>query len=505
MEEDEIKQRRFFAVRFEDDIPKNGKGMFIPYLPKKPLPLALPSARGLSLYRKNRALLIVPTFVGIFCFVFGMSFVSKITLPSVMTANVSNIDSDIDVLPLNYGVQVAVSRPNVFSETRDALIEKAETFIDIDLNTKIIRFFDNGVLTLSAPIISKGEVGSLWQTQAGLYTVENKQENYFSNIGQIYLPWAIVFQGNLMIHGSPITSEGQLVEDNFAQGGIRIDNAIAKSLYEAIDKGENVLVYETPLHNEYFLYEPKIPELKTPHYLIADIKSNTVLASSDLEAIAPIASVTKLMTALVTVEHINLDKTIYASEPTFIQELIPRLGELSQVSVYNLLQLLLVESSNEASEMIAVQLGRDEFIRLMNEKAKSLGMLNTHFVDPSGLASENTSSPADLLRLTEYLYTNHSFIFDITASKFNNKATVNDFSDLRNYNQVENLTNFIGGKVGETTIAKQTSVTLHKISVKEEERVLAIIILGSENRNDDVKQLLLYVEERFGESQKVQH
>jgi D-alanyl-D-alanine carboxypeptidase len=69
---------------------------------------------------------------------------------------------------------------------------------------------------------------------------------------------------------------------------------------------------------------------------------------------------------------------------------------------------------------------------------------------------------------------------------------------LVNFNKVETLDNFIGGKVGETIAAGQTSVTLHTITVKGKERVVAIIILGSENRNDDVRDLLKYAEEKFG-------
>lgn len=501
--EDESNPRRFYAVRLEDDIPQSGKGMFIPYSVKNKrlVSLALPPSQTLVPYRRYMALLVVPVLVSVFVLVLGLVAISSVRMSTPgLVATASLATDTASTQTLQYGVQVALSRPNVFAETRDALIESAETFVEIDLAALTVRFFEEGVLALSAPVINTGVVGSWWQTPAGLYVVEEKKENYFSSVGQMYLPWTVVFQGNLVIHGWPTTPEGQPVAADFTAGGVRLETEVAKRLYDAVTKGDTVLVHDNAPASDTFLYEPKIPELKTPHYLLADIKSSTVLASSDLEAVAPIASVTKLMTALVAAEHINLEKTVYAHEPTFVQSLIPRLGNRSQVSMYSLLQLLLVESSNEAAEVIAAQVGREAFMALMNEKAKSLGMMHTHFADPSGLSAENTSSLSDLLRLAEYIYTNRNFIFEVTATgKVPVAAVANEFGELVNFNAVENLDNFVGGKVGETIAAGQTSVTLHELVVKGERRVVAIIILGSVSRNEDVTKLLEYATERFGE------
>jgi D-alanyl-D-alanine carboxypeptidase len=260
-----------------------------------------------------------------------------------------------------------------------------------------------------------------------------------------------------------------------------------------------VLVHEETVKPDTFLYEPKIPELKTPHYLIADIESNTVLASSDLSAPAPIASLTKLMTALVAAEHINLDMSVQIATSSLVQSLIPRLGERTTVSMYSLLQLLLVESSNEAADLIADQLGRQAFVDRMNEKAQALGLENTTFADASGLSAENTSSVSDLMRLAQYLYNNRRFVIELTKNaELPSTYVSGEFGELVNFNEVGDLKNFIGGKVGETIAAGQTSVTLHTLTVKGEERVVVIVLLGSTSRNDDVRQLLRYAEERFG-------
>jgi lipoprotein-anchoring transpeptidase ErfK/SrfK len=495
--EDETNPRRFYAVRLEDDIPQPGNGLLIPRARATKRSKTVVSKK----YSQYATLLLLPLLAATFVGVAGV--VGLQSLATTNTAQLPQASFEANTIerstPLNYGVQIALSQPSYFAETRDAFIDAETTFIEVDQSAMLLRYFEEGVLTLSMPVLAKGEVGSWWQTPAGLYQVENKKEKLFSAVGQMYQPWSITFQGNFVIHGWPELEDGSGVPADFTAGGIRLDTKDAEALYTKVENGIPVLVHQADTVEEDFVYEPKIPELKTPHYLIADVKSSTVLASSDIDTVAPIASVTKLMTALVAAEHINLDSSVYVDAPTFVRSLIPRLGNRSKVSMYSLLQLLLVESSNEAAEVIAAQVGREEFMALMNQKARSLGMVHTHFADPSGLSAENTSSMSDLLRLAQYIHTNRSFILELTANQDLKTAHVGgDFGELVNFNEVEGLENFIGGKVGETIAAGQTSVTLHSLEVKGEERVLAIIILGSENRNEDVRQLLQYAEERFG-------
>jgi len=488
--------RRFYAVNHDDDIPKPGNGLLIPYNAPKISTTA--DSKKIGQYAN---LLLLP--LAAFVFIVAASVLGVRSVASVNTASIPKVPlNEVEISEtksLNYGVQVALTSSNFFAETREAFIEAETTFIEVDLSKMQLRFFENGVLTLSMEVRAKGEEGSWSQTPAGSYKVEFKKENHFSTMAQVYQPWTLAFQGNFFIHGWPHFADSTPVAEDFVAGGIRLKNTDAERLYNLVDEGTPILVHENLPLKTPFVYEPKVPELKTPHYLIADVESSTVLASSDLTAIAPIASVAKLMTAVVAAEFINLDSSVFVNEPTFVQSLIPRLGDRSKVSMYSLLQLLLVESSNEAAEVIASQLGHDEFVAKMNQKALSLGMVDTHFADASGLSAENAASLSDLLRLAQYIYTSRSFIFELTANQDLPSAHVGgEFGELVNFNKVEDLDNFIGGKVGETIAAGQTSVTLHKINVKGTERVVAIIILGSENRNFDVKELLRYAEERFG-------
>jgi serine-type D-Ala-D-Ala endopeptidase (penicillin-binding protein 7) len=496
MIEDEFRERRFYAVSYEDDIPRPGNGMLIPYHKKE---LAKQQSRSLAISRY-----VAPTIVTITGLLYmftlgaiGVDTYAKYNVASLPAVSVINPLTE-EVHTLNYGVQVALEQPSFFAETRDAFIEEAVTFIEVDLTEMQLRYFEEGVLVKSFAILAKGEEGTWWETPAGLYAVESKKDRRFSSFSQVYQPWSMSFQGNFFIHGLPEYADKSAVSEDFSGGGIRLATEYAKQLYELVKLKTPVLVHDSRPAAESFLYEPKIPELATPHYLIADIESSTVLAASDLDAAAPIASLTKLMTALVAAENINLDTTVAVSQPTFVASLIPRLGDRGRVSMYSLIQLLLVESSNEAAEVIAAELGRETFLAKMNAKAAELGLTQTHFADPSGLSAENISSVGDLLRLTQYIAEHRRFIFEITANQNLPTAYVSgEFGELVNFNKVENLENFIGGKVGETIAAGQTSITLHRLMVKGSERTLAIIILGSEDRNTDVRALYEYAKERF--------
>ena len=399
---------------------------------------------------------------------------------------------------LSYGPLDALSHENFFTETRDAFVEEGISFIEVDMDAQMLRFFEDGVLVLSTEVEALGEEGSWFDAPSGLYQIEKKEELEFSNAAQVYLPWAVVFEGNYIIHGYPKYPDKSEVLEDFVGGGIRIADEAAEELFNGVEEGMPVLVHQKPAEGDAFVYEPTVPDIETEHYLIADVENGSILAASDLDVAVPIASLTKLMTAVVTAEKLNLDSRIQVSSSTFVTSMIPRLQDRTSVSMYSLLQLLLVESSNEAAEVIAAEYGKEEFVEEMNTKAMELGMLSTNFNDPSGLSSDNISSLGDLFRLTQYIRTNRQFIFDITAEgEVSTIPDANEFSDLVNFNDVEDLDNFVGGKVGETSAAGQTSISLHTVTIQGSDRTVAVILLGSAHRTDDVKLLINFVEERF--------
>jgi len=482
---------------YQDDQPLEARGSLIPR--RGTARLKQSGAANQKVYRSvSRA-----GFFALALFAFaalgttGYGFLSQGNLAApivtIMDPNTQNVTT------MGYGPQDALAVNSFFVETREAFIDEGLTFIEADMTKRQLRFFENGVLLQSTEILGVGAEGSWWKTPSGLYQIEQKSQRTFTTSGQVFLPWQLTFQGNYLIHGWPTYPDGSAVEASFVGGGIRIDDEAAQDLYEQAIKGMPVLVHAAPQPRDTFVYEPKVLEIASAEYYIADITNNTILAASDLDRKVPIASVTKLMTAVVATERLNLDGRIRVTSPTFVTSLIPRLSERSSVSTYSLLQLLLVESSNEAAETIAGEVGRADFIAAMNTKARQLGMMHTTFADPSGLSEENISTVGDLYMLARYIFENKRFLYDITAN--NILTTVyseGEFVDLVNFNTIKGMDSFVGGKVGETLAARQTSVSLHELQIQGQDRTIVVIVLGSDNRTADIETLISYVQNRFG-------
>jgi len=147
-----------------------------------------------------------------------------------------------------------------------------------------------------------------------------------------------------------------------------------------------------------------VPKLKSSSVLIVDQSDSTVLYARHSDVAAPIASITKLMTALVVLDAKQpLDQTI---EITQDETDLPR-GGGSRLSVGTVLtrgdfmHLALMSSENRAAHALGVNYpgGVPALVRAMNAKALALGMTTAHFVDPTGLSSDNVASPEDLSKL----------------------------------------------------------------------------------------------------------
>jgi D-alanyl-D-alanine carboxypeptidase len=102
--------------------------------------------------------------------------------------------------------------------------------------------------------------------------------------------------------------------------------------------------------------------------------------------------------------------------------------------------------------------------------------------------------------LAQYIDQNKRFIFDITRDvNLPSAYSGGDFAGLVNFNEVEDVTGFVGGKVGETNAAGQTSISLHELKIDGVTRTVVVIVLGSTQRTADVQALVSFVEDRFGE------
>lgn len=145
-------------------------------------------------------------------------------------------------------------------------------------------------------------------------------------------------------------------------------------------------------------------ELKSSVALVIDQDTREVLFRKNEQAVLPIASLTKLMTGLIISEaKLPMDEMIEISQDDVDTEKgsRSRLRVGTELSRGELMHLALMSSENRAANALGRSFpgGMTTFVRLMNEKARALGMADTRYVEPTGLSSKNQSSAQDLARL----------------------------------------------------------------------------------------------------------
>ena len=138
--------------------------------------------------------------------------------------------------------------------------------------------------------------------------------------------------------------------------------------------------------------------------LVVDRDTGEALVSKNADVVVPIASLTKLMTALVVLEaHPDMNETLEVSSADLDQEkhTYSRVGVGTRLSRSDMLLLALMSSENRAAMALSRSYpgGRPAFMARMNARARELGMNSTHFADPAGLSDATTSTAHDLLRL----------------------------------------------------------------------------------------------------------
>jgi D-alanyl-D-alanine endopeptidase (penicillin-binding protein 7) len=146
------------------------------------------------------------------------------------------------------------------------------------------------------------------------------------------------------------------------------------------------------------------PDLRSSSALVLDVTHSSVLYSRNPDTPLPIASITKLMTALVVADAGQpLDETLEVKneDRAHGKGTFSRLAVGTKLSRGELLHLALMSSENRAAKVLGREYpgGTPAFVRAMNARAKTLGMTRTKFVDPAGLSSDNIASPRDLARL----------------------------------------------------------------------------------------------------------
>lgn len=224
--------------------------------------------------------------------------------------------------------------------------------------------------------------------------------------------------------------------------------------------------------------EPTVPEISAPSAILVDYSTGKVLFEKNADEKKPLASVTKVMTMLLAMEEIDsgrmkLEDIItgsahaksYGGSTIFLDE-----GE--QISVRDILKGIAVASGNDAAVAMGEHISgsEEEFVKLMNNKAQSLGMTNTHFVNCCGLDADGHYSTARDISVMSRELMRHNMIFDFTGiwmdSLRDGKFTLSNTNKLiRFYNGATGLKTGSTSKAGFCISATAKRDNMHLIAV----------------------------------------
>lgn len=219
-------------------------------------------------------------------------------------------------------------------------------------------------------------------------------------------------------------------------------------------------------------------------YIVVDLNNSRILAEKNSQQKLPVASLTKIMTAVISLDLASQEE-IFTVSPKATKVIPTSIGVVSgqKMNLGELLNALLLTSANDSAEVIKnginQKYGADIFVAAMNEKAKFLGLKNTHFDNPQGYDGKNNYSSAfDLAVLSYYALANYPQIKEISQKDYQYLKASKDHKqfDLYNWNGLLGVYPGIYGlKIGNTGKAGYTTIV---VSEREGKRVL-VVLLGS--------------------------
>lgn len=249
------------------------------------------------------------------------------------------------------------------------------------------------------------------------------------------------------------------------------------------------------------------PDIDARAAMIMDVNTQRILWQKNPDAVLPIASITKLMTALIWLDHqpaAGMDHVhTFAPEEDTPGGKELNLGHGRQLRAFDLLRSTIVGSDNDtAMALVATtQLPTLQFVELMNTKARALAMAHTSFDDPTGLSSKNVASVADVALLARAAF-QQSEIQTPAQMKEHLQETV-DTHELTRVATTNRLlfdpdVSIIGGKTGYTTEAGYCVVV--QVRDPQSGRDIIAVVLGAPTelgRFDDAKKLALWAFEHY--------
>ena len=497
-------------------------------------------------------------------------------------------------------------------------------FIVVDQAQNHLGVYVDGALKHTYPIVAFPASDSPQYLPRGFYELQSKQKQHAAVIGKGYVSFALELTPNCFIHGDSYSKLGMVQSSITASSSLRSPNANciqlsdkdAADVFTFADVGTPVWIsrgsQESIVSIDSHIASTRLASITRPRdssdaYLIADVDTGEVYLERNAKQAYPVASITKLMTALVAGKYLSLSTSININPSVLVkrQEEIVRQEQkdatsspqvydpvsssleylkslddvlaplrdvatstagdtvetttalVSQASsteidttsthtalvsippatilhniipsstkkvihtvvkkkihsvrghdtftVSQLLSAMLLLSNNAVADILAREYGFDAFIALMNTTAALLGMQSAHFADSSGLSGDNTASTYDLFTLVRYLVQEQSYVLDITHMPHSTIVAESGVSyALNNVNHPADQSQYVGGKVGETSKAEQTMVLVVRIPVGNTVHSVAIVVLRSPHQKEDVAALVQWITDSLQKGQLAQ-
>lgn len=239
------------------------------------------------------------------------------------------------------------------------------------------------------------------------------------------------------------------------------------------------------------------PEIGATAALVFETKNRAILfQKNNINEPRPIASLTKLMTALVAQKNAKETDIFEINQNAVAQE--GEMGNLAvgeKITLKNLLYLLLVASSNDAAQAIAENI--PDFVSLMNQEAKTLGLKNTSFKDSSGLEATNFSTARELVKIMEetlkdpllskIMQTQKTEVFSIDK-KFRHKIESTD-------KLLGRLPEILGGKTGYTEEAGNCMILA--VKAPKNEGTIISVVMDSPDRLFETETLINWTKQAY--------
>ncbi len=231
-------------------------------------------------------------------------------------------------------------------------------------------------------------------------------------------------------------------------------------------------------------------EVSARSAIVIEASGGTVVYEKDADTRRPMASTTKIMTALCAIESGRLDETVSVSpDAVGVEGSSIYLEAGDKLTLLSLVKALMLESANDAAEAIAVAVSGsvEEFAVLMNQKAEELGLLNTHFTNPHGLSDEEHYTTArELALLSAYAMKNGVFR-DIVSTVTERIECGDSYRMLTNHNKMLKI---YDGAVGvKTGFTKLSGRCLVSAAERDGVMLVAVTLNAPDDWNDHAAML----------------